>query len=173
MRLSSHKSQYINLCFSRKLLPILRSTPTFKLAIILLLAGDVSLNPGPAVRRNIRLATTNVRSIRDKTVSRCDLLISKTVDILAVTDTWLKPHYTVACIADISPSGYTFHRRPRSGRRGGGVGFLVSKQFNVNLHSNPEYFSFDSISVEISYSSFSAYFVCIYRPPRHPSDFFE
>ena len=29
-----------------KLLPITRSTPTFKLAIILLLAGDVSLNPG-------------------------------------------------------------------------------------------------------------------------------
>ena len=39
-------------------------------------------------------------------------------------------------------------------RRGGGVGFLVSKQFKVNLHSNPEYSSFESISVEISDSSF-------------------
>ena len=78
-----HSLPCLNLCFNRKLLPIPRSTPTFKLAIILLLAGD------------------------------------------------------------------------------------------FNLHSNPEYFSFESISVEISYSSFSAYFVCIYRPPGHPADFFE
>ena len=48
----------LNICFNRKLLPILRSTPTFKLAIILLLAGDVSLNPGPAVKRNVRLILT-------------------------------------------------------------------------------------------------------------------
>ena len=109
-----HSLPCLNLCFNHKLLPIPCSTPTFKLAIILLLAGDVSLNPGPAVRRNIRLATTNVRSIRDKTVSLSDLLISKTIDILAVTETWLRPHDTVACIADISPSGYTFHHRPRS-----------------------------------------------------------
>ena len=114
-----------NLCFNRKLLPIPRSTLTFKLAIILLLAGDVSLNPGPAVRSNI-LATTNVQSIRDKTASLSDLLISKTIDILAVTETWFRPHDTVACIADISPSGYTFHHRPRSVRRGGGVVLLVS-----------------------------------------------
>ena len=107
---------FLNLCFNHKLLPIPRSRPTFKLAIILLLAGDVSLNPGPAVRRNIRLATTNVRSIRDQTASLSDLLISKTIDILAVTETWLRPHDTVACIADISHSGYTFHHRPRSVR---------------------------------------------------------
>ena len=59
----------LNLCFNRKLLPIPRSTPTFKLALILLLAGDVSLNPGPVVRHNIRLATTNICSIREKTAS--------------------------------------------------------------------------------------------------------
>ena len=102
--------------FNRKLLPIPRSTPTFKLAIVLLLAGDVSLNPGPAVKGDIRLATTNCRSIRDKTASLSDLLIYKTIHILAVIETWLRPHDTVACIADISPSGYTFHHRPRSVR---------------------------------------------------------
>ena len=158
-----HSLPCLNLCFNRKLLPIPRSTP--KLAIILLLSGDVSLNPGPAVRRNIRLATTNVRSIRDKTASLSDLLIYKIIDILAVIEIWLRPHDTVACIADISPSGHTFHHRPRSVRRGGGVGFFVSKQFKVKLHSNHEYSSFESISVDISDSSFPAYFVCIYRPP--------
>ena len=64
-----HSLPCLNLCFNRKLLPIPRSRPTFKLALILLLAGDVSLNPGPVVRHNIRLATTNIRSIREKTAS--------------------------------------------------------------------------------------------------------
>ena len=108
-----HSLPCLNLCFNRKLLPIPCSRPTFKLALILLLAGDVSLNPGPVVRHNIRLATTNIRSIREKTASITDLIISKTIDILAVTETWLRPHDTDACIADISPPGYTFHHRPR------------------------------------------------------------
>ena len=61
-----HSLPCLNLCFNSKLPPMPRSTPTFKLAIILLLAGDVSLNPGSAVKSNIRLATTNVRSIRGR-----------------------------------------------------------------------------------------------------------
>ena len=50
---------------------------------------------------------------------------------------------------------------------------MVSQQFKVNLHSNPEYSSFQYIYVEISDSSFSAYFVCIYSPTGHPANFFE
>ena len=46
-----------------------------------MLAGDVSLNPGPVVRYNIRLATASLT----------DLIISKTINILAVTETWLRP----------------------------------------------------------------------------------
>ena len=71
----------LNVCFNRKLLPIPRCTPTLKLAILLLLAGDVSLNPGP-IKRNIRLATTNVRSVRDKSAPLCDLLVSKKIIFL-------------------------------------------------------------------------------------------
>ena len=65
-----------------------RSRPTFKLVLILLLAGDVSLNPGPVTRHNIRLATTNIRSISEKKpASLTDLIISKTIHIIAVTET--------------------------------------------------------------------------------------
>jgi len=49
---------------------------------------------------------------------------------------WLRPHDTAACIADIPRPGYAFHHRPRPvGRSGGGVGFLISKLFQVNLHT--------------------------------------
>ena len=168
-----HSLPCLNLCFDRNLLPIPRSRPTFKLALIILLAGDVSLNPGPVVTHNIRLATTNVRSIREKTASLTDLIISKTIYILAVTETWLRPPDTDACIADISPPGYTFHHRPCSVGRGGGVGFLISKLFNVTMHASPHYTSFESICVNISNSCFCGVFICIYRPPGDPANFFE
>ena len=42
------KLPLLNVCFNRKLLPLPSSRPSFKLAILLLLAGDDSLNPGPS-----------------------------------------------------------------------------------------------------------------------------
>jgi exonuclease III len=102
-----------------------------------------------------------------------DLIISKTIDILAVTETWLRPHDTASCIADISPPGYVFHHKPRPVGRGGGVGFLVSKQFKVNLQPSPNYTTFESMCLNISNSCFSGHFICIYRPPGHPANFFE
>ena len=98
----------LNLCFNRKLFPIPFSRPTFKLAIVHLLAGDVTINCGPAINHNTRFAATNVRSVRSKTASVSDLLFSKKIDILAINETWIRPRDTAACIADISPSGYMF-----------------------------------------------------------------
>ena len=37
----------------------------------------------------------------------------------------------------------------------------------------PDYSSFESICAEMSDSSFQAYFVCLYRPPGQPINFFE
>ena len=90
-----------------------------------------------------------------------------------MTETWLRPHDTDACIADISPPGYTFHHRPRPVGRGGGVGFLISKLFNVTPYTSPDYTTFESICLNISNSCFCGVFICIYRPPGHPANFFE
>ena len=76
------------------------------------MAGDFTINCGPAINHNTRFAATNVRSVRGKTASVSDLLFLKKIDILAINKTWLRPHDTAACIADISPSGYTFYGRP-------------------------------------------------------------
>ena len=123
--------------------------PTFKIAIMLLLAGDVSINPGPATSRSMKFSITNVQSVRVKT---SDSLFWKKKDIFAITETWPRPHDTAACIADISPSGYTFHQRSRSVGRGGGVGFLLSYHFKVNSYLIRGYSTFEHISVEIAYS---------------------
>ena len=55
------KSPLLNVCFNRKLLPLPPSRPSFKLAIPLQLAGDVSLNPGPSGSNGrIKIAAMNV-----------------------------------------------------------------------------------------------------------------
>ena len=52
------KLPLLNVCFNRKLLPLPPSRPSFKLAILLLLAGDVSLNPGSfGSNERIKIAT--------------------------------------------------------------------------------------------------------------------
>ena len=61
-----HGLKCLNLCFNCKLLPIPCSRSTFKLAIVYLLAGHVSINPGLATSRNMRFATTNVCSVQGK-----------------------------------------------------------------------------------------------------------
>ena len=150
--------------FQPKVTTMPRSRPIFKLALNLLLAEDVSLNPGLVVRHNIRLTTTNIRSIREKYASLTDIIISKTIYILAVTETWLRPHDTAACIVDISTRGYTFHHRPRPVGRGNGLGFLISELFNLNLHTSPHYISFESVCVNISNSCLCWFFICIFAP---------
>ena len=60
----------------------------FKVAILLLLAGDVSLNPGHSgSNERIKIATMNVRSIKPKTVPFSEYVTSKNLDIMAVTKT--------------------------------------------------------------------------------------
>ncbi len=169
----------LTVCMSRRLLPIPRTRPAnFQVTLLLLLSGDVNLNPGPVIHgsaptetHNIRVATTNVQSIREKSAAVSDLVTSKQLDVLAITETWLTPDETDSSIADITPTGYNFFHRPRqertsSGawRTGGGAGLLISDKFKAYAHSIPTYTSFDAICTEIRSSSFSGYVVSLYRP---------
>ena len=77
--------------------------------------------------------TENLRSVHYKSAAVSDLMLSKHIDILALTETWLSASDTSACLADICPYGFCLYHHPRcSGgvveshfRWGGGVAFLV------------------------------------------------
>ena len=86
--------------------------PSFRLSIILLLADDVSINPGPKTFQNMCFATTNVRSVCHKSAALSDLILSKHIDILALTETWLLASDTSACLADICPNGFCLYHHP-------------------------------------------------------------
>ena len=160
------KLSLLNVCFYRKLLPLPPSRPSFKWAILLLLAGDVSLNPGPSgSNERIKIAT-----MKPKTAPFSEFVTSKNLDIVAVTETWLKHDETKSTISDISPPGYSFFHEPRADQRaGGGVGILVSDQLKTDIHPLK---TFEAISARIGNNLFSGFVGCLYRLQTGTCQFF-
>ena len=96
------------------------------LNLLLLLDGDICMNPGPGVH----MAFTNVRSIRNKFTTVSNIILTKKIFMCSVLqEIWITPHDTDSFLADINPAGYMLHSTKRIGRwgRGGGVACLVRK----------------------------------------------
>ena len=109
----------------------------FAFSLLLLLAGDVSLNRGPL------LGTVDARSIQDKAPALSNLVTSNGIDLLGITETLLTTKETSADLAEMTPAsqGFSFHE-PRARQRGGGVGLFVSSahKFVNDQSANPNKF---------------------------------
>ena len=101
------------LCCNWKMRPPPRVQVDFEFSLLLLLAGDFSLNPGPGVR-GLRLGTVNGHSMRDKAPALSDLAASKRIDLLGITETWLTTKETSADLADVSLEGFSFFHQSRT-----------------------------------------------------------
>ena len=87
---------------TEKMQPPPRVQLVFDFSLLLLLAGDVSLNPGPGVC-GFHLGTVNARAMQDKVPALSDLVPSKSIDLLGITETWLTMKETSADLADMTP----------------------------------------------------------------------
>ena len=136
-----------------------------KLAIILLLAGDIALNPGPDSVSQFNFGFLNARSVRNKGAQLADLVNDHKLDLLAITEAWIKPDDTEALLADITPTGYVLHNTCRASGGGGGVCFLVRDHFKVCSMNIPSFDHSDvlGLSLKLGYQSYN--FVVVYRPP--------
>jgi len=140
--------------------------------MILLLAGDVSVNPGPA--HSLRVGTINARSMRPKAPAISDLVTSKSLDILSITETWLTKRETTAGLTDITPIGFSLYHKPRAGRKkGGGIALLLSSSLRFSAMSIPDYKSFEAICGKVSYGMVSFNVLNVYRPPGSTGPFLE
>ena len=117
----------------------------FEFPLLLLLAGDVSLNPGSVVR-GLRLGTVNARSMRYGAPALSDLGASKSIDLLGITETWLTTKETFVDLADTAPKVFSFFHKPRTWRRRGGVGLFMSSVHKFTAISLPTQTSFEDIS---------------------------
>ena len=127
----------------------------------------------------IQLATWNAQSVNNKSASVCDLVISKPLDILTVTESWnSNDNNTIAEILN-TLKDFEYYSAPRMNRAGGGVGVFLRKGFNVLWNKSLPFSSMEYIDLDIIHGTSSMRLVTIYRPPRSkkncatPAMFFE
>jgi hypothetical protein len=104
------------------------------LKLLLILAGDIELCPGPVVRystndtnerprlRGFKVAHLNVRSMINKMDALRILVEEKSFDIFTISETWLSQSILDS---EVNISGYTLVRQDRDGRSSGGTAIFV------------------------------------------------
>ena len=122
----------------------------------------------PRTKSTSNFALLNVRSIVKKSTHLCDLVISHHLDILAITETWLKgtedDNHVITDINNILPH-FKLHHIPRRNRKGGGVALLIRDGYTVLQNSIMNTSSFEYLDVSISNKSETFRLIVLYRPP--------
>ena len=129
------------------------------------LCGDISLNPG-----SISFGVINCRSVRNKGPTIADIVSSRSLDLLSITETHIRSNETDSLLRSITPSGYKLCHKPRAQGRGGGVGFFVNHNIHFKIVDSPFYESFENIAITSGSPAFVI--ACVYRPPGSCSDAF-
>ena len=137
------------------------------LSALLLLCGDISLNPGP-----ISFSIVNCRSVRNKGPSISDIMSTHSLSLLAMTERHIRPTDNESFLHSITPAGFKLCHRLHSHGFGGGVGFFLNENIRFKILDSPTYTSFENIVIGIGSSTSPFTIACVYRPPGSCSDEF-
>ena len=89
------------------------------------LSGAQTHKRKPACILKSRIGTWNAQHITNKASDVCDLILNYRLDVLAITESWLKGDQSDHCVlADITSTmpDFKIHQLPRSnGKSGGGI----------------------------------------------------
>ena len=127
--------------------------------ILLLLSGDIEVNPGPTAS----LWHCNIRGLNFET--HADLLsdVAHNFDILALTETFLNTN----CCFDLNINGYLpIFRKDRTLRPGGGVALYVRDSLFAVRRSEFEILELEALWVEIKSSKLNLMLCVCYRTPN-------
>ena len=91
---------------------------------ILILSGDISLNPGPSFR-NIKACLMNAWSLQNKISAFSDFVSSNDLDIIGDAETWLRPSDKQGLVGEVTPAGFHLQHIPRRNKKGGGVAVFI------------------------------------------------
>ncbi|CAB3997546.1 Hypothetical predicted protein [Paramuricea clavata] len=113
----------------------------------------------------INFCLLNTRSINRKELFINDYVSENDIDILAVTETWLREDDNEFSTAEICPTGYHFYHITRKNARGEGVGLLLKKYIKVKKQSQRKFSSFEYMDVTLNCRNTYTRMIVIYRPP--------
>ena len=149
-----------------------RRHTNFLFSLVLLLSGDINLNPGPSDTSNtLTLAHLNTRSVSsvthvlNKPAVLQELITDLSIDIFALTETWLPTETLPAILNSITPRNYSIINSPRLHGKGGGLAIIYRSCLKIKKITTAEYPTFEALCVQLTISSFSYNILTIYRPP--------
>ncbi len=160
------------------------STRVNSLCHLILLSGDVETNPGPT-STGFNICTLNIQSLTDPLHSTAvaDLAQTHNLDLIALSETWIKPETTPYQLAEATPPGYTLlskHRPLPSNYNpkfnlGGGLAFLIKENLTlVPTSATSTHSTFESLSATVKLRHGNITIFNIYKPPsvsKHTKSF--
>ena len=93
-------------------------------------------------------------------------VLSNNLNVVGVTETWLRPSDTQGLMDEITLAGFQLHQVPRENKKGGGVAVLVRNGIDSVHCQTDRQETFEHITVKLSDRQSSQLLVhVIYRPP--------
>ena len=125
--------------------------------------------PTPSVSQ-LRIALLNIRSLNLKSNVCNNFITSNKIDILVLTETWLKPD-DFDLLNAASPPTYSHLQKPRiSGRVGGGLAVIFNIDYTCSSILFGDFLSFEYMAFTIN-KKHPTLFIAVYRPPKPNSSF--
>jgi len=143
----------------------------FLFLLLLILSGNVEVNPGPSSTINLSPYCLNVRSASvmtkemDKPALIQDFIIDKQADMLVVTESWLTPDSPPSALNLLTPPNYSILHTPRSSGRGGGIAAIFRSSYSCSIIKTALFSTFEHMLLKFTFSSKSYLFLTVYRPP--------
>nr|XP_054768161.1 uncharacterized protein LOC129275690 [Lytechinus pictus] len=116
----------------------------------------------------------NARSLSNKTVCTCDLILDNNLDVLVVTESWLtgdcRDDTVIADLKSTLPN-YEILHCPRKTSRGGGICVIHRSSATTSVKEIHKFSSFELLDLSIRFSPSSVlHLYAVYRPPPSSSN---
>ena len=125
--------------------------------LLILLSGDIHLNPGPTSQFNI--CTLNIRSLTNQLhfTALADLALTHHINLFALSETWVTPSTTFSELSEATPPEFSLISTPRpvspNNQKkkivGGGTAFLIHDSSTIVSTSSEIFKSFELSSITI------------------------
>ena len=128
---------------------------------------QVPISRLPETVSKTKFALINARSLRNKALLVRDYVDDRFVDVAAITETWLADEGN-ASVSELWRDNLTIAHQPRGGaRRGGGVGILFRKSFQLVSRVSVDTCASETLSVTLrnAHIDCTTRVIVMYRPP--------
>ena len=145
---------------------VLNMSVLLLICLLLLLCGDVELNPGPSIE-SLLIGHINARSLCDENkFDEISMYITeKNFDLFAISESWLNDNSFVDFLG--IPGFHPIFRKDRQQTRGGGVALFASDSLFIKRRSDLEFTDLEVLWVEIKLHEFNLFLGVCYRPPQN------